>query len=173
MTFDDPFRLRALKSLTALLESISIAGGFKHDLAGRVFRGRIHFGDDDVLPMISILEPAVPHEGLEIPEGTPLFNGWLDLIVQGFVDDDSENPTDPAYVLLADVRQALAAEKRRADTAMHGSTGVRLLGMGGKVTDIEIGLGVVRPADETSDKAYFWLSLRLRLVENALTPYSD
>lgn len=167
----DPFRLRALKNLTALLGGISVANGYKTDLAGRVFRGRLHFGDDDPVPMVSILEPPAPHEGLDLPEGASLFNGWMDLVVQGFVDDDADNPTDPAYVLLADVRQALAAEKRRAETASHGSTGVRLLGMEGKVVDLEIGLGVVRPADETSDKAYFWLPLRLRIAENALTPY--
>lgn len=47
-----------------------------------------------------------------------------------------------------------------------------ILGMGGLVTDLRISHGVVRPPDEVSGKAYFWLRLTLVVVENLLDPYA-
>lgn len=174
---DDPFRLRVLKGLGLVLESISIADGYKHDLIGRVFRGRDLFGgENDPIPMISILEPPLPIDQLEPPITASKSTGSWDLLLQGFVDDDPINPTDPAHVLMADVKRRLAIEKKRTlpnsagqpDPLGMGFNG----GRGNVVTDIIIGPGVVRPpGDGVSNKAYFWLTLTLKIAEDIEQPF--
>jgi hypothetical protein len=164
VTFDYPFRLRVQRALTESLEVIAIDDGYKHDLDGRVFRGRLMFGDTDPLPMVSIVEPALPEELRDPLVASAYELGEWPLVLQGWAQDDFANPTDPAHVLLADVKQRLVFERRRAE-------GEDILGMGGLVTGLKIGQGVVRPPDTTSDKAYFWCSISLGLVEDLALPY--
>lgn len=165
MPFADPFRLRVLKELTALLQTITVANGYKHDLDEAVFRGRLYYGDDDVLPMISILESPLPLDQLPTPTSNPNSSGEWEIVLQGFAQDDAENPTDPAYSLIADVKQALT--KHRCDNARDHN----LLNMGGCVIDIKVGSGVVRPSDDISSRAYFWMSLNLEIAEDLAKPY--
>jgi len=47
-----------------------------------------------------------------------------------------------------------------------------ILGMGDVVTELRLSQGVVRPADEISDKAYFWMRITLGIVENLNEPYA-
>jgi hypothetical protein len=161
---DDPFRLRVMKALTAALEEVLIANGYKYDLKGAVFRGRITFGDKDPLPMVSILEVPLPLDQVPSPsDGSVAAGGW-DLVIQGFVQDDKKHPTDPAHILLADVKKRLALEKRRlVDGSAFGYK---------QISGMTIGPGTVRPPDENSAKAYFWLSLTLDLAEDLLDPYA-
>ena len=59
----DPMRLVILKALCAHIEAqVRISNGFQHDLQGRVFRGRSVFGQDDPLPMVSVLEAPRPDQ---------------------------------------------------------------------------------------------------------------
>lgn len=168
----DATRLQILKALSSLLEGINgPAGGYVYDLTPtpevprRVFRGRAIFGEDDPLPMISILEVPVPIEpDLSASDNVVQSTDW-ELIIQGFVDDNFEDPTDPAHPFLADVKRCLALEKRRD----HGDD---LLGFNNKVHELQIGSGVVRPPDETSSKAYFWLNIKLSIAEDLTTPYT-
>ena len=176
---EGPERLRVLKRLSACLSEIhpGLATGkpssYVNDLRpteelpkGRVFRGRVLFGDDDPLPMVSILEVPLPPEQIPgAPDNENRTGSW-ELILQGFVDDDFENPTDPAQVLLADVVMRLAVEKRK-------NHDYQLFGMGNTVTNLHIGVGVVRPPDEISAKAYFWLPVRLQMAECLTDPYGD
>ena len=46
-----------------------------------------------------------------------------------------------------------------------------ILGLGRQVTKLYIGPGVVRPPDEVSAKAYFWLTITLDLAEDLEHPY--
>lgn len=163
---DDPLRLRILKNLTASLEQISIADGYKHDMDGSVFRGRVIFGEGDPLPMLSILEVPIPLDQTPSPSGSTDSKGLWELLIQGFVLDDPENPTDPAHVLMADVKKRLAVERRR----YHD---YQILDLGEHVTNIFIGAGTVRPPDEISSEAYFWLNISLEVVENHFDPYED
>jgi len=160
-----PFRLRVLQGLTKCIEAIRVDQGYSSNLTGAVFRGRITFGDKDPLPMVSILEPPIPNDAADSPRGssTNTFD-WL-MVIQGFVEDDSKNPTDPAQFLLADVRMALAKERQK------GLRDNNIFGMKGQVDDIVIGIGVVRPSDEISAKAYFWLNLTVKIVEDMAAPY--
>lgn len=179
----DPFKLRVLKALTAALKTITPTNGYVSDLAdfdpgdgvamSRVFRGRAWFGESDPIPMISVLEGVTPAEEVAEPP-VDMATGEFDfeILVQGFVDDDPLNPTDPAYVLLADVRRRLAEELHRKAPETRGMPDPLGLGMGAKsrVTEMRIGPGVVRPADDVSNKAWFWLSVTIRMVDDPTDP---
>ena len=165
MTYDMPFKLRVMHALTQALQEITPANGYEHDLSAAVFRGRLAFGDDDPIPMVSILEAPLPLEQkLAGNDGTASKGGW-NLLIQGFVRDDKVNPTDPGHYLMADVRKRIALLRKP-------KRGSDILGMAGNVTDLRIGPGVVRPpGDDVSSKAYFWMTLTLDLVEDLEKPY--
>ncbi|MEG3175870.1 hypothetical protein U1872_06480 [Sphingomonas sp. RB3P16] len=181
-----PFKLAVLYRLTEIIKAVTPANGFVSDLADftdgegvameRVFRGRAWFGADDPLPMISVLEGTAP--GDDTASEPPMINtqgtdyNWT-LLVQGFVEDAPLHPTDPAYLLLADVRRKLVAE--RARKLPNDPTTPDVLGLGtgkNRVTEIHVGPGVVRPADDVSGKAYFWLTITLRIFDYAADPYA-
>lgn len=171
MAYTEPFRLRVLKSLTAALEEISVANGYHYDLCGAVFRGRDTFGDTDPLPMVSILESILEKDQLPPPVAAGKSSGPWELLLQGWTVDDEDNPTDPGQYLMADVKQRLAIETRRRYQDPN-RRGFDPLGMGGMITELRFSTGVVRPADEVSSKAYFWLKLEIHMVENLLEPYA-
>lgn len=172
MAYADPFRLRVLKALSASLEQITTANGYTHDMTGKVFRGRAFYGEGDPIPLISILEPPLPIDQLRSPLGSGASSGEWDIMIQGFVMDDKENPTDPAHRLMADVRKALAQERKKRSARNNEP---RIFGLDPKskhqVEDIFVGPGVVRPADEISAFAYFWLTMTIKLVEDLELPY--
>jgi len=171
MAYDKPFRLRTLEGLTKCLENISIANGYTVDLAGKVFRGRLVFGEGDPLPLISIIEPPLPIDQIRSPQQSDASSGEWDLLVQGFLADDKTHPTDPAHVIMADVRKALANERKKRGPR----NGPTIFGQSIKdknvVEDIFIGPGVVRPADEVSMYAYFYMTITLKVVESLDLPY--
>lgn len=160
-----PFRLRVLMALTAALNEITVANGYTFDLGNSVFRGRDTFGASDPLPMLSILESINEKDQNISPRTGQSSTGPWELLIQGWSADDEDNPTDPSHYLLADVKKRLVQERSRA-------RGYEILGMGGMITDIKFSTGVVRPADDVSSKAYFWLKLELVLVENLADPYA-
>jgi len=171
MPWSDPLRLEIQKRLSTLLGSIAIADGYAHDIAGRVYRGRSVFGDETPLPALSILEAPIPLDQLpSARDNDNLVGGW-ELVLQGWVRDDKANPTDPAHPLLADVKRCLTIEKRKVD--YNGGPENGILGLGLYVTAMYIGPGVVRPPDEISAKAYFWLTITLDIAENMAEPYGD
>ena len=89
-------------------------------------------------------------------------------MVQGFVDDDPENPTDPAHVLLAEVKSRLI------DLRRDESRSDRVFRFGPKantVVGLSFGGGVVRPPDEISAVAYFWLRVSFELAEDHMNPF--
>lgn len=187
--YEDPFRLRVMKALTAIIESVKPSDSnsattaeegtpqYRNDLTGAVFRGRNLFGTNDPVPMVAILETPIPLDQIEPPEESPKSKGLWDISIQGFCKDDKDNPTDPAYILAADVIMALAHEKSRPARS-RGATGkaAALLGIlapNGKpaILDLRIGSPVCRPPDEISGKAYFWLGITLEVAEDLEKPY--
>ncbi len=173
--YSDPFRTRAKKAIGACLELISIADNYHFDMAGKVFRGRLIFGDSDPIPMLSILEPPLPLDRLKAPDNSPISNGQWDIWIQGFVKDDRENPTDPADMLMADVKRRLAIETKRQHVLPERGCnpfGMNLREMKNRIEKFTIGPGVVRPPEEAvSTKAYFWLPLSLQIVEDNFDPF--
>jgi len=170
-----PIKLATLMGLTALLQGITPAAGYQHDLSDyvdtngdtrpRVFRGRNVFGMDDPLPMLSILEEPRPEWGFA-PEFSGLGAGPWPLFVQGFVQDDPTNPTDPAHYLMADVKKCLALHLKAA----LGSGNI--FGVGRAVRSYKIATGVVRPPDDVSAMANFFLPLTLEFFEDMTSPFA-
>lgn len=166
----DPLRLLVHKRLTTLLEGITYVDVDESSVSmvDRVFRGRGIFGTETPVPLISILEAPIPNETERSPTGgTSIKQDW-ELVIQGFVKDDKRNPTDPAHVLMAEVKKALIDERKKQDWHRPEDG---ILGLGRSILDLVVGAGVVRPADELSSKAYFWLVLTVKMVEDLSDPY--
>ncbi|MCB1865171.1 MAG: hypothetical protein KDG50_07045 [Chromatiales bacterium] len=160
----DSYRLAVLKALTAQLETIAVADGYTHDLAGLVFRGRNRWGESDPDVMISILENPRPDIGQFAgePEGARA-ESWP-LFVQGWVPDDIENPTDPAYGLMDDVETCLARITAVVDATGEPKYQSEFL-LGNRITSFRFGPGVVRPpTDGLSVRAFFYLPVYVGLA---------
>jgi len=175
-TITSPLRLEIMKRMCETLRGITPAEGYVMDFSGaegsednRVFRGRAVFGEGDPIPMLSVLESPIPLDQIPPPEGSGYSYGGWELMVQGFVDDDKQNPTDPAHVALADVKKCLALESKKVLATKQEDGPFGLLN---QVTRVAIGTGVVRPPDEISAKAYFWLLIVLDIVEDVTDQYT-
>lgn len=164
MSNEKPLRLEILEKLTDALKTVSRSTPYNYDMAAAVFRGRTLFGDSsDPCPMLSILETPVPPEVWFAPRGSGETAGPWDLLIQGFIDDDRENPTDPAYWLMRDVKSVIKAEARRLGSTPSDKN---ILGMGNTIYDIKIHSGTVRPADEYSSVANFWLRITIEFADD-------
>lgn len=165
----DPTRLRILKALTDALKGITPANGFTYDLSEAVFRGRNLFDENDPEILVSILEPPESLDERPGPVDTSASIVEWPLLVQGFCVDDPVNPTDPAHILMAEVKMILVRERRRRKN-VHTKD---ILGMGVVVDRMVIGGGVVRPPDfEVSNRAYFWLPLTLTIADDNDDPFA-
>lgn len=174
---DDSKRLATLKALTLHLEErISISNGYNHDLRGSVFRGRMWFDDTDPLPMVSIIESPNPDRfpsraGVEDQiDEVDQKEHWI-IFIQGWTQDDKRNPTDNAYELMADVKKALALLNLYNPEKNEGLDPNYLLG--GLILSLEFEPGTVRPPDDQSGKAFFWMRLILEFVENVNDPFDQ
>lgn len=164
----DPFRLRVLKALTVLIEKVGTLPDDTNDLGGKVFRGREYFGEEEPLPMVSLLEPPLATDRLPSSQSNPNAIGDWDVLIQGWVLDDKINPCDPAYQLCAEVIRVIANERQ----ASRGPGPRNLLGEGNSIDDIVIGSPVVRPPDVTSMRACFYLIVTLRISETLTEPFN-
>lgn len=165
----DSKQLDVLKHLTAHLEGITPANGYAHDLRGRVFRGRAVFGESDPVPMISILEAPRPNDGA--PAGEEWLvrqEDWV-LLLQGWAEDDRKNPSDPVYQIKAEVELRLS-EIVKTKNGVGVSPAFRL---GGRITSLSIGPGLVRPADQISSRAYFLLPLVVGFTSDVGQPFVE
>ena len=161
----DTKSLLLLKSLcNYLLTEITTANGYNFDLAA-AYRGKKNFGKEVKLPAIVVLENFNPDR---LPEtiggvvGTKhkydqiyLINGWAE-------GGDVEQEEDSAHLLMGDVKQALG--KLLVPRNQSGF-------FDGLANTLSIEPGVVRPPDEQSEKAYFWMRIRLEVVEKVGDPY--
>jgi hypothetical protein len=161
-------RLAILKALTTHLEGIHPDEGFTHNMAGRVFRGRTLFGDNDPVPFLSILESPRPDIGLYAGGNEARSEDW-ELLIQGFADTDTVNPTDPLYPLLGDVEarlmQIIFVDGNSGDPKYPTAYMLRDADGRRQITDLKIGSPVVRPpGSEPTAKACFLLPLRVGLA---------
>lgn len=165
---DDTKRLALVKALCAYLKSeVTVANGYNFDIA-MIRRDKRNFGREMKLPGIAVLENFNPDRLPEVIGGTVgtkhkydqiyLINGWA---------DNSDLPeggdeTDGAHLLMGDVKKALG--KLLVPRNQDGF-------FGGLATTLSIEPGVVRPPDEQSERAYFWMRVRMELVEKVGDPY--
>jgi hypothetical protein len=161
----DSKQLRILKGLTAHLEGITPANGYEFDLTSSVYRGVTRFGADRPLPFVSILESLRPDPQPQEAgaERMTREDGW-ELLVQGWVDEDQNFPTDLLYQLKASV------EKRVAEIVQEASPVYRLDRL---IVGLRIGPGVVRAATPQPGGAEaFYLPLLVRYVINLADPFA-
>lgn len=180
----DSKRLRVLKLLTTWLEQeVTIANGYKHDLAGAVFRGRAVLTSTAPLPCVSVLESPNPDRDARIAgandnAGQGMSHARWVLLVQGWVKEDYQFPCDAAYELLADVKKAIAKlfSQETADAGLTINMGAgdtpRAYYLGGLTSGVEIEPGTVRPPEQTTEQAFFWMRVILKFTERVNDPYS-
>lgn len=164
-------RLEILKALTEHLKGITPANGYSHDLSKSVFRGRERFGDNhkQYIPMVSILEPKAPEFGMPAnEEQTVRKDDWM-LLIQGWAKDDPINPTDPAYLLVADV------ERRLSEIIALNENGRPLnkesYRLGKKIATLTLAAPIVRPPEDgLSDAAFFYLPIKIGHVVDIRNP---
>lgn len=175
MSAPRPFRLQVLDALTALIRQVSPANDFHHDLSAEetVVRGRLFIGDDEPVPMVAINEPPLAIERVRGAPRNPNDTGEWDILIQGWAKNslNDYSGTDNAYILAAEVRQVLASEKTKASGRPGSGLGNNLLGFGTRISDMRIGAPVVRPPDETSAKACFYIVLTLQISEDMTKPF--
>lgn len=151
--------------MTEHLEGITPDNGYDYDLSGKVFRGRSRFGADEPLPFVSILESLRPDQQ-PIPAGEGnrrRLDDW-ELLVQGWVDENREFPTDDLYNLKA------AVEKRLAEVSVESNEVYRF---GGLIDKMRIGPGVVRAATpQVGGAEAFYLPLLVTYAINLADPYA-
>lgn len=164
----EPFRLKVVKAMSVALKQITPANGFHYDMSDhpsgqtKVFRGRAIFGQDTEPPFITILEDPKLEDGHMASRAGKSFTYDLDLMIQGFVERSMDNPTDRAYFLMDDVRRRLTILREDEN---HPDRVFRFGSKLNTVTGLEFNRGLVRPADEMSDTAYFWMQCCLSVVE--------
>lgn len=172
----DSTKLTVLKRLTALIEGTLISPidgiDLPTDLTGRVFRGRLFFGDDDPKTMISILE-APRQIGSRYTDDDQAKSGPWSLLIQGWCPEDKANPTDSVYGLLDDVERrlgriiALRGSDGRAKYPEHYMLGASLNGDGYLISGFQMGDSIVRPPQEgVSSKSFFYLPVQVGLARN-------
>lgn len=166
----DSVQLDILKRLTAHMEG-AVSAELGIDLAGRVYRGRMLYGKEMLLPSCSVLEAPRPSDGLPAgEEGVKRAEEWV-LLVQGWVEDDAANPTDPAYNLKALVEQRLS-EIIAVKPNGRGPVNPAAYMLGRRISGMTIGAGVVRPPDgQISDKAFFYLPVTIRMAVDITQPF--
>jgi hypothetical protein len=161
----DTKRLLLLKAICNHLKTeITTANGYNFTLTS-VYRGKKNFGKEIKLPAVAVLENFNPDR---LPEtiggvvGTKhkydqiyLLNGWAE-------GGDVEQEEDSAHLLMGDVKKALG--KLLVPRNQSGF-------FDGLANTLSIEPGVVRPPDEQSEKAYFWMRIRLEVVEKVGDPY--
>lgn len=177
----DSKRLTVLKALTDLLKTITNVPPddpppegwepeYQHDLSSSVVRGLAVIPADMAVPLVSVIEyPQVEYTAKFVGGQRRYQHDW-DLMIQGWtaVPEDDTDPTDPCYLLMADVQKALA---RILDDGGEMSKGPDYM-LGGLVAGFEMTPGTVRPADENSSYPCFYLRVRVRVAETVSDPYS-
>jgi hypothetical protein len=173
----DSIQLHILKAITIHLQGVTPANDYDFDLSAAVFRGRLLYGDDVPLPMVSIVE----HLQGDITTDTAGENQiertetWI-LLVQGITRNAIENPTDETYNLKAAVEHRLArtikmnakGDPEFPDEYFFGLRSLKA------ITGLTIGPGIVSPPREgISSRAFFYLPLGVGLATDISNPYAS
>lgn len=161
----DSLFLQIEKYMSSLIEqTVTHSNGRLIDLTGVVFRGRTRYDVRDPVPMVALIQaPNLDVRSDDAGEGCRRLVDKTYLI-QGWVENDPDNPTDPVHELLAEVKRALSF------VLLMDSEHYL---MGGLITKLSVSVGLVRPAEAgISDKAYFWLPVTVKVEEDLSDPYS-
>ena len=169
----DSKRLRILKALTTQIKKVKPSNGYTYDLSASVSRGRPYFGRETPLPWVSILESLDPDsEPFRAGQNISQKDLWV-LLINGWVEEDPEasinNPTDPAHNLMAEVKKALASIMNPGTPNNRNPDYL----LGDLIEGFRMEAGTVRPPDELSAKAYFYLRVGVEVAETLTDPFAD
>lgn len=161
-----PKQLRVLRKLKALLEVTSGYEGAKCWLGKSVITSK-EIGDT-----LSILEAPRPIVGSGAGEQNLKRTEAWTLLVQGWPVDDPDEPSAPAYWMKAAVEQQLSLIMAELPNGRQRDD--KLYRLGGDISSLTIGQGVVRPPSEeaASRLAMFYLPLILEITTDVRNPYA-
>lgn len=157
-------RLAILIALTEHMKGLKPSNGYVNDLSqpGRVIRGRNLIGEEARSngPLLSFLEAPRPDVASYAGSWEEMRKDAWTLLLQGIVEDDIENPTDPAHVLADEVERHLS---RMIASKSSGSPKYpEEFLLGGLITELQIAPPVVRPPEKgISAAAFFFLPVRV------------
>lgn len=171
----DSYILQVEKAVTShILDTIE-----GYDLTNAVWRARGRIGgrgSNEPLPAVSLIQaPEVEPETIEAGRGEVRMRQVL-YFIQGWADIQSHNnQTDEAHNLMAAVKKCLAPIMQ-PPTKNNEFYHLRSYNPNGNdlIESLELGIGLVRPPDDevSPNAAYFWLPIRLGLVESPADPYA-
>ena len=163
-----PFRLLVQIALTNAFQQITPANDFTYDMSEKVYRGRNVFGQQTKPPYIAILERNLQPDHFITPIKDA--KGYTDyqLIIQGFLPDDKDCPTDIGHVLMGDVKMRLAMLKF---DETNPDKLFRFGNRGNHAEKITWDGGVVRPPEELNPCVCFYLRVSLKLIEDDMIPF--
>lgn len=170
---EDSYILQVEKAITKHLQD-NVAGGF--DVSQSVFRGRDRISKGEPVPMISILQASdIDDTSNSVGDGDVIRSDSKMYLIQGFcAKGDIANPTDLIHGLLAECKKVLNSINDM-DSPFYLLKSYNSVNIGkGLVGGIEISSGLVRPPDQeiSSTNAFFWLPVRLQLLEDLSNPYA-
>lgn len=169
----DTRQLRILKGLTAHLEGVTPINGYDFDLTGRVYRGKARFGAEEPVPFVSILESMRP-DPRPMEAGNERLNReerW-ELLIQGWLKENREYPTDDLYLLKGAVEKRLS-EIVAVDGQGNPVSPRHVYRLGGLIAGLRIGPGVVRAATpQVGGTEAFYLPILVIYVINLADPYA-
>ncbi len=181
-------RLYIQNSLQEELRKITPANGYMFDLSGeagtdkdQVVRGDYRFENIEVegntlaMPRVGLLEKDEQRElQFQSSNDSPDLEWEYELAILGnALDDGFAYKGDAAAWLLADVQKCLALLQYRHAEAQNYFPRVNDEDdkLSGVITEFRFEPGVVRPAENRSALAYFWLEARFKVVMQPLNPY--
>lgn len=167
----DDKRLIILKRLTEVLQGITIANGYQHDLADKVYRGRTMFDpQNDPVPLVTLFERGdVEEQSNNLSERNLERQEDWGLVLQGFVEADKDNPTDPAYPLMADCKKCLATVGREGHANYQLKNEVYTNRL---ISSIDLSRGLVlTPQKNSPGHVQFILFFTVDIVEDVSNPY--
>jgi hypothetical protein len=161
-----PKQLRIMRKLSALLEATSGFEGIK------CWRGKAVLTGKDTADTLSLLEAPRPIVGSPAAEqGVKRDETWT-LLLQGWPVDDPAEPSAPAYWMKAACEQQLSLVIAELPNGVQRRDDVYMLG--GDISSLTIGQGVVRPAGEegASRLAMFYIPLIIGLQTDVRNPFA-
>lgn len=159
----DSKRLRILKAVTDQIETVTVANGYQHELAGKAYRGRVAYGEESSDTWVGVFELR-PEEVIRAGESVQKDKWYIG--VQGVVPSNDVHPTDPAHNLMADVKMAIGQVTYTTPIDRNEN-----YMFGGLIVDLELDGGMTFVPRENAGMAVFALRLTLTVVDDALDSY--
>ncbi len=167
-------KLQILIALTAHLESTITGLASPATLLGKVFRGRVVFGEEVKPPFLAILEDPRQIAPEEAGSANLVRNENWRLLIQGFVPEEDDHPSDAAYDLMARVEQRMSRLVEEPPNGMRGGRYPTEFRLGGLVSSLQFQIPVVRPGkDDVSDTAYFYMPVAVGLKTDITNPFEQ